>query len=128
MTQLADIIVKNGAATPVNVTFFAQQPQSGSDAAIWYYKPVGSSRMQYWRLSATSRRSGSGLAAKSIVTLTVPFYDALGAKSFQIPIRLEVTLPDLVSDAQAKDVVMTAINLFASSLLADSIINSSPVI
>lgn len=82
MTQLADIIVKNGATTPVNVTFNAQQPQSGSDAAIWYFKPAGSSRMQYWRLSATLCRSGSGVAAKSIVTLMVPFFDALGVKSF----------------------------------------------
>lgn len=128
MTQLADITVKNGAQAPINVTFAAQQPQSGSDAAIWYFKPVGSARSQYWRLSVTNRRSGSGAASKSIVTLTVPYFDANGVKLFQVPIRYEVTLPDLVTDAQAKDAIMTSINLLVSPLLVDSLVNSSPVI
>ena len=40
MTQLADISVKNGAATPVTVVFSAFAPQSGANGAIWYYKPA----------------------------------------------------------------------------------------
>lgn len=131
MTQLADIIVKNGAATPVDVTYAAFVPQSGQNGATWYYKPAGSSRAEYHRMVLLTRRSGSNQATKSTVNITVPvFADQSGVrvKSYQIPIKFEVVMPDGVTDAVAKDVIVTAINLLGSNLVKDALITSSAVI
>lgn len=131
MTQLADISVKNGAATPIDVLYAAQFPQAGTVGAMWYYKPPGSSRMEYTRLSVLTRRTGTGTASKSTVAITVPVYvDQAGArvKAYQVPVKFEVVMPDGINDAVAKDVITTCINLLNSSLIKDSLINSSPVI
>lgn len=128
MTQLADITVKNGASTPVDITFAAQQPQSGSDSALWYYKPAGSTRAQYVRATAAIRRSGSGTAHKALVNITYPFYNELGVKVAQVPVRVEATLPDDLTDAQIKEAIKVAFNFASHTTVTNAIIDASPFI
>lgn len=40
MSQLADVNINDGAATPVSRLFVAMKAQTGSNPSAWYYKPV----------------------------------------------------------------------------------------
>lgn len=97
MPQLADITVKNGAATPVDVLFTAVEPQSGSTPALWYFK-AGSSRNSYVRLTTDVRRSGSNAATKSKLQLNYPIVDPVtGIVRYSLIAKIELVVPDMAS-------------------------------
>lgn len=112
MTQLADITVKNGAAAPVDALFTAVTPQSGSDAALWYFK-AGSSRTSYVRLNTNVRRSGSNAATKATLNLNYPIVDALGVVQYSLIGKIELTVPDQASQIDIDHVYAFMKNLMA---------------
>lgn len=116
MTQLADITVKNGAATPIDVVFTAVTPQSGSDAALWYYK-AGTSRTSYVRLNTNVRRSGSNAAMKSVATLNYPVVDVDGIVKYNLLAKIELTVPDQASQQDVDHVYALMKNLLAHAQL-----------
>lgn len=117
MTQLADITVKNGAATPVDCLFSAVAPQSGSDAALWYFK-AGTQRTSYVRLNTTVRRSGSNAATKAVATLNYPIVDPItGIVRYNLLAKVEMTVPDVASQSDVNDVYALLKNLLAHAQL-----------
>lgn len=117
MTQLTDITVKNGAATPIDVVFAAVTPQSGSDAALWYYK-AGLSRTSYVRLMTNVRRSGSNAATKATLSLNYPVVDANGIVKYSLPFKAELTVPDQASQVDIDNIFAFAKNLFGHAQIS----------
>lgn len=116
MTQLTDITVQNGAATPIDVLFTAVTPQSGSDAALWYYK-AGTSRTSYVRLTTNVRRSGSNAAMKSVANLSYPIVDLDGIVKYNLLAKIELTVPDQASQEDIDHVYALMKNLLAHTQL-----------
>lgn len=124
MTQLADITVKNGAATPVDSLFTAVTPQSGSDAALWYFK-AGAPRTSYVRLTTNVRRSGSGSATKAMLGLNYPVVDADGIVKYNLIAKVELTVPDQATQENVDDVYAFIKNLMAHSQISGNFKNLS---
>lgn len=117
MTQLTDITVKNGAATPLDTLFIAVTPQSGSDAALWYFK-AGLSRTSYVRLNTNVRRSGSNAATKATLNLNYPVVDTLGVVQYNLIGKIELTVPDQASQIDVDHMYAFLKNLFAHGQIA----------
>lgn len=116
MTQLADITVQNGSGTPNDVLFTAVTPQSGSDAALWYYK-AGTSRTSYVRLNTNVRRSGSNAATKATANLNYPVVDVDGIVKYNLLAKIELTVPDQSSQQDIDHVYAFMKNLLADTQL-----------
>lgn len=124
MSNIANITVKNGSN--VDQVFTAYQPQSGSDAAVWYAK-TGATRNTWTSLTSTVRRT-TNKASKMKLNITLPYFDVVGAEVGKIPVSVELTIPDtcpalVIGDAQAY-----LQNLLASSLIKEMILTASPAI
>lgn len=117
MTQLADITVKNGAASPVDTLFSAVEPQSGSTPALWYYK-AAPSRNSYVRLTTDVRRSGSNASTKSKMQLNYPIVDGVtGLVKYSLIAKIELTVPDMATQTDVDHVYAFTKNLLAHAQL-----------
>lgn len=117
MTQLADITVKNGAATPVDTLFSAVEPQSGSTSALWYFK-AAPQRNSYVRLTTDVRRSGSNASTKSKMQLNFPAVDAVtGVVRYSLIAKMELTVPDMATQDDVNHVYAFMKNLIAHAQL-----------
>lgn len=117
MTQLADITVKNGAATPVDTLFSAVEPQSGSTPALWYFK-AADSRNSYVRLTTDVRRSGSNASTKAKMQLNFPIVDATtGLVKYTLIAKMELIVPDMATQQNVNDAYAWTKNLIAHAQL-----------
>lgn len=126
MTQIANIVVKNGAATPADVTFVAYQPQSGSDPAVWYAK-TGDTRNKWTSLTSTVRRTPNK-ASKLRFNITIPLFDVLGVQYGSIPTSVEMTIADVAPATNISDAQAYLANIMASAVIKDMILTASPAI
>lgn len=128
MTQIASITVKNGAATPVDVVFTPYQPQSGSDASLWYINNA-QTRNMWTRLTLTVRKTqGSGQARRHRMGFNIPYFDSLGVEIGRIPFSGELTIPDNAPQSVIDDAAAYIANIYASALIKDTIKTVSPAI
>ncbi|UUW21262.1 MAG: hypothetical protein [Sanya fiers-like virus 14] len=128
MTQLANITIKNGAATPADVTFVAYQPQSGSDSALWYLSGAGS-RATWTRATLSVRKTnGKGNARRHKLGFNIPIFDAQGVQIGAIPFSGELVVPDIAVQADIDNAAAYIANLYASSLIKDTLKTVSPAI
>lgn len=117
MTQLTDITVKNGAATPVDTLFSAVEPQSGSTSALWYYK-AAPSRNSYVRLTTDVRRSGSNAASKAKMQLNIPVVDPVTSLvKYTLIAKMELTVPDMATQIDVDNAYAWMKNLIAHAQL-----------
>lgn len=128
MTQLANITIKNGAATPVDVTFLAYQPQSGSDSALWFLS--GPLARNTWTRATLSVRptNGSGKARRHKLGFNIPYFDASGVELGRIPFSGELVIPDNAPQDVIDNAAAYAANLYNSALIKDTIKTMSPAI
>lgn len=117
MTQFADITVKNGNSTPSDVLFTGITPQSGSDPALWYYK-AGIPRTSYVRLTTNVRRSGSNAATKAVMNLNMPVVDINGLVKYNLPAKIELTVPDQASQDDINQMYALLKNIFSHTQLS----------
>lgn len=104
MTQLTDMTLADGLATPVNRLFTAVTPQSGSNPAIWNYKAV-SQRSGYIRAETLVRRSGSNAASIATFKLIVPVIDTItGIERYRLIADVKMTVPDVATQADIDNV------------------------
>lgn len=124
MSQLANITVKNGSN--VDQVFTAYQPQSGSDAAVWYAK-TGATRNTWTSLTSTVRRT-TNKASKLKFNVTIPYFDLAGVEVGKIPVGVEMTVPDNCPAATIADAQAYLQNLMASTLIKEMILTASPAV
>lgn len=128
MTQLANIIIKNGAATPVDVTFSAYQPQSGSDSALWFL-PGPQARNTWTRATLSVRpTNGSGKARRHKLGFNIPYFDVNGVELGRIPFSGELVIPDNAPQDVIDNAAAYVANLYGNALIKDTIKTMSPAI
>lgn len=128
MSQIANITIKNGAATPVDVTFVAYQPQSGSDAALWFLSGPGA-RSTWTRVTLSVRQTtGVGKARRHKLGFNIPFFDALGKEIGRIPFSGELVVPDNATQEHIDNAAAYVANLYNHALIKDTIKTVSPAI
>lgn len=128
MTQIADITIKNGAATPVDVKFTAYQPQSGSDSSLWYINNA-LTRNTWTRATLSVRKTqGSGQARRHKLGINIPFFDATGVELGRIPFSGELVIPDNAPQSVIDDAAAYVANLYNSVLIKDTIKTVSPAL
>jgi hypothetical protein len=115
MTQLADITVKNGAPTPADTLFGAVQPQSGGDAALWYYK-AGPSRNSYVRLTTDVRRTGSNASTRARMQLNFPVV-VENVVQYSLIAKMELVVPDMATQQDVDHMYAFMKNLIAHAQL-----------
>lgn len=128
MTQLANITIKNGAATPVDVMFTAYQPQSGSDSALWFLS--GPDARNTWTRATLSVRqtNGSGKARRHKLGFNIPFFDVNGVEIGRIPFSGELVIPDNAPQSAIDNAAAYVANFYNHALIKDTIKTMSPAI
>lgn len=128
MTQITDITVKNGAATPADQVFTAFQPQAGSEPAVWYAK-TGDKRIGWSSFTASVRRTnGTNKASKLQANFVIPLVDSLGARVGEIPASFSITLPDTATQLDINNATAYVTNLLSSSFVKSMITTGTPAI
>lgn len=128
MTQLIDISINDGKATPVSRLFSAQNAQSGNEPAMWYYKQ-GLQRTSFVRLSQLVRRSGSNASTKVQLQLVLPQVDAVtGVENYRLIGKFELTVPDVATDADIADALAFVANGLNNATIKSSIKDLSPML
>lgn len=127
MTQIANIVVKNGATTPVDVTFVAYQPQSGSDVSLWFLSST-ETRDRWPRLTLSVRKTPNK-AMKHKLGMNIPyFHPTTGVQLGSIPFSGELTLPDNCPQSVIDNVAAYIKNVYANALIQETIKTASPAI
>lgn len=124
MSQIANITVKNGSVA--DQVFTAYQPQSGSDAAVWYAK-TGATRNTWTSLTSTVRRT-TNKASKVKFNITIPYFSLDGVEVGKIPVSVELTVPDTCPASVIGDAQAYLQNLMAAPLIKEMILTASPAI
>lgn len=127
MTQLIDLTINDGSATPVARLFSADRGQSGTEGALWYYK-AGSARTSYARLTNTVRRSGSNAATKATLLLTFPKVDVNGIELYRLIGKIEITAPDVCTQDDLNNVHAFLANAMQNAVIKSSMKDLSPVL
>lgn len=131
MTAIANLTVKNGAATPVDVTFTAVTPASGfGSIAIWQVI-AGAARSMYRTFTTSVARNGAGTTIVK-TKLTIPsFYtdpvSGLPILRSQAEVNVDVRVPKDFPVSELDDVAAFAGNLLSTALIKDVIKTGTPV-
>lgn len=122
MPQATDLALKNGAGTAK--TFALAAPAAGISPAVWFLRE-GANQSAYPSIEISSRRSGSGSAARRVlISLVVPItgVNASGAtvRVASMPIKVDVVVPDSIPDTARDDAIA-----YIGSALADALVKAS---
>lgn len=115
-----NLTLKNKAAS--DVVFTAMNGATATSPAIWVNKHATPALSRQVAFSAT--RNKSGTARKLRITMANPSINALCEDSCEIhniPVTLELTFPNVVSQADRNDVVALLASLLADSNFATAI-------
>lgn len=125
MSQIANIVLKNGAATPADVTFTPVQPMNGESPAHWSLRnDILLQARQDIRLSIQENGNGT-TRVRGSVTMPVTRTDAASALSVlhKNLFNFEFVLPSTSGVADRKDIAAYAKNFLALSVVQDAVIN-----
>jgi len=123
MPQAADIVINNGAGTPVPKTFTLIAPAAGDGSyANWRLKE-GTISTVFPRIAMSARANGNS-ARKANIKLQIPssFMDSvtgLTKVGSAFDVNIDVTVPDDFPEALKNDAVA-----FTSNLLANAIVKA----
>lgn len=131
MTAIANLVVKNGAAAPVDTTFTAVTPSSGFGAIAMWQVIAGSARSMYRTFTASVTRNSAGTTITK-TKLTLPSYytdnvTGLPVLLTQAEVNVDVRVPKDFPTADLDDLAAFAGNLISTSLMKDVIKTGTPV-
>lgn len=121
MPQAADIVINNGAGTPVAKTFTLISPAAGDGSyANWRLKE-GTISTIFPRIAISARQNGNR-ARKANVKLQIPssYTDTvtgLTKVGSSFDLSVDVTVPDDFPEALKNDAVAFATNMMANAIV-----------
>lgn len=130
MPQAADIVLKNGASTPVDKTFTLISPSAGDNAyANWRLKEGVISTI-FPRIATLARANGNK-ARKANIKLQIPssYTDTvtgLTKVGSSFDMNVDITVPDDFPEALKNDAVAFATNLMANAIIRAIIRDAVP--
>lgn len=130
MPQAVDLILKNGAATPLDKTFTLLTPAAGDQSVAEWALKEGLISSVFPRITASARKTSSG-SRKSTWKLRVPasFVDAstsLTKVGSSMELNIEMSVPADYPENLKNDVVAYAKNLVAHALYQASVRDGLP--
>lgn len=130
MAAIANIVIKDGAATPVDHTFTAVGVRNG--IASWKDKstgvPAGFSEITYQLREPSKVYPAYKVNAKIVVPKleTAPVF-LVPTKAYELLLKIEAVLPDRCTDQDRKDLYAYGVNLLAHAILSNGIKNTESV-
>ena len=130
MPQAKDIVLKNGAASPVDKTFTLVSPAAGDNSyANWRLKEGAISTI-FPRI-AISTKANSNKARKANIKLQIPssYTDTvtgLTKVGSAFDFNVDVTVPDDFPEALKSDAVAFSANLMAHALVREILRDAVP--
>ena len=134
MPAISNIVIKDGAATPVDHTFVPSTAQKGNDPAVWLEKSAGSP-LGYFRITAKVDAQVNKPSKVTIVIAT-PHLAVFGANCCvdqntpQVPytefFNGSFSLPPGSTVQTRKDILAYAKNLLALPLMSSMVVDLEP--
>ena len=130
MPQAVDIVLKNGAATPVDKTFTLMSPAAGDNSYANWRLREGVISSIFPRI-AISAKANNNNARKANIKLQIPSsYTAavtgLTKVGSTFDMNVDITVPDDFPEALKSDAVAFATNLMAHALVRAIIRDAVP--
>lgn len=127
---ISNIVIKNGASTPVDTTFETHLGQSGQDApATWYEKTAGyPAGFQPITLLVT-RSKGAKPATKVKLQVKCPklvVADGLQTIGHTVMADVTFTLPDTAAQLERDNILAYVTNVLANVQVKDAVKASKP--
>lgn len=131
MTAITNLVVKNGAATPEDVTFTAVTPASGFGSIALWQHIVGAARSMYRSFTMSVTRNSAGTTITKAKLVLPSFYtDAVTGLPIllsQAEVNVDVRVPkDFPTNALGDLGALTG-NLLSTALFKDVIKTGTPV-
>lgn len=126
-----NLVINNGASTPVAKTFEAQISQNGeTEAARWFERTAGvyAGFLKYSLL--VRRGNGTNGSTKVVGTLQLPKMQTVnGVTSVQHTslAKIEFTIPDTATLDDRKDLLAFLKNSLSATDIADAVLQLKPV-
>lgn len=132
MPIAANLVLNNGAATPVSKTFTLLTPASGYGSIAEWALKEGSISTVFPRITIAARKTANG-SAKATVKVRVPssYTDSVTGitkVSSAFEINMDITVPDTFPESLKNDAVAFCQNLVGNSLMAAVLRDATPVV
>jgi len=138
MSQITDLVLADGQATPVNRTFSVQRPAAGDQSALWYDRS-GGIFAGFGRIELSVRASQGKLPSQKVrLTVSLPTLAQMGnnAAGFTpTPVvgytrlcDITFTLPEACSLQERKDLLAFVKNALGAANIASAIQNFEPAV
>ena len=128
MPQAANLVVKNGASTPVDKTFTLISPAAGDGSmAVWALKE-GSISAVFPQLTAMANATPTARKLKVRFRLPSSFTDAVTGRTMvasRAEMNVDFTIPADFPEALKDDFVAYSVNIAATELLKAMIRDAS---
>lgn len=130
MSAIANIVVPDAAATPVNHTFVPQKVEG--DSGRWQEKTTGTVPAGYWNLSATLRdpipggdvyKQSIDFSVPTLKTYTDPGGNNITVVDYTHRVKVEFTLPKMGTLQNRKDLRKLLLGILADSQVVDQVEN-----
>lgn len=131
MPQMTNLVVKNGASTPADVTFAKVTPASGFKSLALWQVISGASRSVFKTFTCSVDKNGNGTTILK-TKLVVPAYysdptTGLPVLLSQAEVNADVRIPKDFPVADIADVAAFAGNLLATTVVKEAITTGTPV-
>lgn len=124
MSQIVNLVLADGQATPVNHTFTVMTPQNGSDPAVWLDKS-GGVFAEYPRITALVKVGND--ASRSQFRVQLPSLDLDGALKHTVFGKIEVVVPVEATLDEKNDIVAYLTGIVTDAVFSDAtILESQP--
>lgn len=138
MSQIVDLVLADGQATPVNKTFSVQRPAAGDQSALWYDRSPGI-MLGFGRVELSVRPSnGTAKAQKVRLTIAIPTLAQMGNNaagftpspvvSYSRLADLTFTLPDACTLQERKDILAFVKSALSAANVVSAVTNLEPAI
>lgn len=120
MPQAIDLVVKNGASTPVDKTFTLISPAAGDGAVATWFLKEGSISAVFPRFTASARKGQNSRLLTLKVSTPASYTDTVtGLTNVNTVAEMNVTfkVPDNFPEALKSDQVAFALNLMSTPLV-----------
>lgn len=131
MTAISNLVVKNGAASPTDVTFTAVTPSSGFGVPAFWNVVAGAARSMYRTFSVSVQRNAGGTTITKTKLVLPSYYidpvTSLPVQLSQAEVNVDIRVPKNFPVADLDDLAAFAGNLITTALVKDVIKTGTPV-
>lgn len=131
MPAIQNLVVKNGAATPVDVTFTAVTPSAGFGALAIFQQIAGAARSMYNTFTVMVSRNAAGTTiTKTKLTMPAHYVDpvtSLPVLLSKAEVNVDIRVPKDFPVADLDNLAAFAGNLISTTLLKDVVKTGTPV-